>query len=47
MLTGAATVFGIVLHLLGGAQLPKADLNRWLKKNQPAIESPSVAESVR
>ena len=47
MVTAAATVFGIALHLLGGARLPKPDLNRWLKQNQPAIESPSLAESVR
>jgi hypothetical protein len=47
MATGAATVFGIALHLLGGTRLPKPDLHRWLKQNQPAIESPTLAESVR
>jgi hypothetical protein len=47
MVTGAVTALGIVLHLVSGARLPKPDLNRWLKENKPAIESPLIAEPVR
>jgi len=47
LVAGGTTVVGIALHLLGGARLPRPDLDRWLKKNEPAIESPRIAESVR
>lgn len=47
MVAGGTTVMGIALHLVGGARFPRPDLHRWLKENQPALESPKVAESVR
>ncbi|MDE2475513.1 MAG: hypothetical protein KGO48_10740 [Alphaproteobacteria bacterium] len=47
VLTGGTTVVGIAIHVVGGARLRRPDLDRWLKKNNPAIESPAVAESVR
>ncbi|HZZ62934.1 MAG TPA: MFS transporter [Roseiarcus sp.] len=45
--TMASALAGVVLFLLGGASLPRPDIEAWLKQNRPAIGSPKLAESVR
>jgi hypothetical protein len=45
--TIALTLGGIVLYLLGGARLPRPDLVAWIERNQPAIRSPLLAQTLR
>ncbi len=47
MIAGAVTFLGIGLHLLGGARLPRPDIDRWLNEDEPALPSPLIAEPLR
>lgn len=46
-ITLAATLGGIALYLLGGVGLPRPDLLAWIERNQPAIGSPPLAQTLR
>jgi Major Facilitator Superfamily len=46
-ITGASALAGIALFLLGGASLPRPDLEGWLAQKGPAIGSPKLAQRVR
>jgi MFS family permease len=45
--TIAFTLGGAALYLLGGAGLPRPDLVAWIERNQPAIGSPPLAQTLR
>jgi MFS family permease len=46
-MTAALTLGGTVLHLLGGAGLPRPDLIAWIERDEPAIGSPPLAGTLR
>ena len=46
-ITMASVLAGVALFLLGGAPLPRPDLEGWLAQKGPAIGSPNFAERVR
>ena len=45
--TIAFTLAGAALYLLGGAGLPRPDLVAWIERNQPAMGSPPLAQTLR
>lgn len=45
--TVALTLGGTALYLVGGAGLPRPDLAAWIERNQPAIGSPRLADTLR
>jgi hypothetical protein len=47
MITATLTAAGIALYLIGGAGLPRPDLDAWIVQNRPAIGSPMLAEVLR
>jgi len=46
-ITIAFTLGGVALYLLGGAGLPRPDLVAWIERNEPAMASPPLAQTVR
>lgn len=45
-ITIALTIGGVALYLLGGAGLPRPDLEGWIEKNRPAIGSPKLVQAL-
>jgi hypothetical protein len=45
--TVAVTLGGTALYLLAGAGLPRPDLVAWIERNEPAIGSPPLANTLR
>ncbi len=45
--TIAFTIGGAALYLLGGAGLPRPDLVAWIERNQPAMGSPPLVQTLR
>jgi MFS family permease len=47
LITIGATLFGVVLYLVGGAGLPRPDLEAWLKEGRTAVTSPLLGQAFR
>jgi MFS family permease len=47
LITLAATVLCLVLYVLGGAGLPRPDIDGWIKKNRTALHSPRLLKILR
>jgi hypothetical protein len=47
VIAAAATLGGVLLYLLGGARLPRPDVEAWLEEDRPAMHSPRLVEPLR
>jgi hypothetical protein len=47
MLGVARVASGAALYVSGGAGLPRPDLAAWIERNQPAMGSPPLAQTLR